>query len=418
MTTQTNSEAPINCGLNQACRNLITHAIEQTLERDREHRQIENSLQKQIENETRRTTKMDEIETIKPATLNKTQRKIAESYHDQIQYIVKAAYKPPHEYTTVSTYLRLNKAANNPEKYGVEELAPGIQLYYDWREVTLHINGFEPTRINIAEADDKRYIELGTSDEKCLATTAYLANTSGEYEPLYDQLVNYASRLLHFKPGAVDLSGYDDKVNKCNSILRCSDPRIMKRHILLAGPPGCGKSMIAKRVVAENPEYSTFYLTSSPEAIHWLSFFSKIIKQCRRKMLLVIDELDELGTSRDHNNSSVYQLLRLMDGAEDNSGLTILATTNRPQALDEALLRPGRFGPAISVEAPTPKQAAEIIRYYNEKYSSMLNPDTILSPTQKTPTGAHIRISIEDCIINENQINDENVAKNLEANTQ
>lgn len=418
-TPQTNTgEAPINCGLNQACRDLITHAIKATLEQERTTLQLQNDQQKRNEDEERKTTKLEEIETINPEDLNKAQKNVVKAYGAQIKYLTKAAYKPPYERTTVSTYIHLTQPTNNTPKFGAEELAPNIQLSYDWREITLHIKGLEPTTINYAEAGDRHYIELGTSDEKCLATSAYLAKASGQYETLYNQLVDYLSKLQPFKPGPTDLAGYDDIVQRCNRTLRCEDPRIMKRHIILIGPTGCGKSMIAKKIVKENPQYTSFYLEEGDEAIRWLAFFSKIIKHCNRKMLLVIDELDELGTTRDHNNSTIYQLLRLMDGAEDNSGLTILATTNRPQVLDEALLRPGRFGPTISVDTPTPKQAAEIIRYYNEKYSSKLDPDTILSTTHKTPTGAHIRISIEDCIINKTPINDENVAKNLEAYTQ
>ena len=405
----------MNCGLNTACKELVTHAIETTLEKDRIARSLEDTLRRKYDHDEQRTAKIDELKTIPIESLTGNQRRTVDSYTDSIQYLTTAAYKPPYEYPRLGTYLRLRDTADEPEPFGSEDLAPNVTLDYGSRDVTLHIRGLDSIRITYAAVDGKQYIELGASEAKCLATSAYLAVESDNYEPFYDQLVTFVSNLFPFKPGEVDLRGYDNIVNHCNQILRCEDQRLMKRHILLAGPPGCGKSMIAKKVVKDNPEYVPFYLTRGGNGLQWFEFFSKIIHKCNRRMLLVVDEIDELGLNRDDDGSPVFELLRLMDGAEDVRGLTILATTNRPQVLDEALLRPGRFGPGIRVEAPNPEQTRAIISYYNVKYGSGVDPEAVLADLRVIPSGAFIRMAMEDCIIKGVPITAENVTRNLEA---
>ena len=394
----------------------LSNAIATGLEKDRQARRAEESTILSREYEDHRSAKLEELEKIPLENLTGYQRRVVEAYPKHILHACTAAYKPPYSCVRTAVFLRLSEDVPKPDTLGSEDLTPHVALEFDRRELALIIKGFNPIRITYVEVEGIQYIELCRDEESCLAASAFLAYASKDYEPFYGFLVEWVTRLFPFKPGEVNLSGYDDVVEICNRVLRCGDPRLMKRHILLAGPPGCGKSMIAKRVVNENPGYVSFYLDRG--RLGWFEFFSKVLQKCGRRMLLVIDEIDELGLSRSEEHSSVYELLRLMDGAADTRNLTILATTNRLQVLDEALLRPGRFGPVINVKMPNQAQISQIVEHYNQKYCSEVNPEALIKGLSKLPSGAYIRLAMENCIILGEEINIVNVARNLEAITQ
>jgi SpoVK/Ycf46/Vps4 family AAA+-type ATPase len=257
------------------------------------------------------------------------------------------------------------------------------------------------------------YIELGVDETRRLAALSFIAVSLNVLGPMYDGMALYISSLLPFDPGEVVLAGYGDVVERCGRLLRSDDPRFMNRHILLAGPPGCGKSMIAKRVAANHPEFVRCNLTRVDDWVYWISMLAKILDKCKRRVLLIIDEIDEIGMSRRSGRKSVYELLRLMDGVENSMNVTILATTNRLKDLDEALLRPGRFGPVMFVGAPDREQVRAILEYYGRRYSAGIDAERVLDEVELGFSGAEIRIAVEDCIVDGSDVTTDGVIENL-----
>jgi hypothetical protein len=256
------------------------------------------------------------------------------------------------------------------------------------------------------------YLELGADEYSRLAALTFIAVSVDVLGPVYDGLVMYISSIFPFEPGEVVLAGYDDVVERCGRLLRSDDPRLMNRHILLAGPPGCGKSMIAKRVAVGHPEFVRCSLTRVDDWLYWVSMLAKILVSCERRVLLVIDEIDELGMRRGAGRKGVYELLRLMDGVQSMTNVTILATTNRLGDLDEALLRPGRFGPVMYVDVPDVEQVRAILEYYGGRYGGV-DVERVLDEVDGSFSGAEIRIAFEDCIVDGCEVSTEGVIANL-----
>ena len=202
-------------------------------------------------------------------------------------------------------------------------------------------------------------------------------------------------------------------MERCEKIISYENPLTTKRHILLAGPPGCGKSMILKQVAANHPEFVRFNLTQTRNWLSWITLFAKILEKCSKRVLLMIDEIDELGLSREKDGDSVYELLRIMDGTENTRSLVLMASTNRLCDLDPALLRAGRFGPVIHVGEPDAGQKREIIMFYSARYGGDLDADRIISSVGGFYSGADIRVSIEECLIRGTRLSTGNVIKNL-----
>jgi SpoVK/Ycf46/Vps4 family AAA+-type ATPase len=171
--------------------------------------------------------------------------------------------------------------------------------------------------------------------------------------------------------------------------------------------------MILKQVARNHPEYIRCNLTQTDKWLGWLNLFAKVLTECDKKVLVLIDEIDELGLSRERNGEYVYELLRLLDGIENTRNLIIMATTNRLDDLDTALLRPGRFGPIIPVNKPDKEQRKEIIEYYSNRYNYKLDPAKIVTSVKGEYSGADIRVAIEDCLIQNNRISTEEVIENL-----
>jgi hypothetical protein len=340
---------------------------------------------------------------------------LVSKFHGAVQYAVFSSFKRPYGDFKQGILLRLVDSFKPADLNRSREIAPGVSLSssYDWCSVSFGFFDKSSRDVAFLEFEERMYIELAADEYSRLATLSYIAVSLNVLQPIYDGLAMYISSILPFDPGEIVLAGYDDIVEQCGRLLRSDDPRLMNRHILLAGPPGCGKSMIAKRVAANHPEFVRCNLTRVDDWLYWVSMLAKILDKCERRVLLIIDEIDELGMSRRSGRKGVYELLRLMDGVEDSMNISILATTNRLGDLDEALLRPGRFGPVMHVDVPDREQVRAILEYYRMRYRAIIDVERVLGEMEEGFSGAEIRIAIEDCIVHGSEVTTEGVIENL-----
>ncbi len=153
----------------------------------------------------------------------------------------------------------------------------------------------------------------------------------------------------------------------------------MPKGLLLVGPPGTGKTLLAKAVAGEADV--PFFSMSGSEFVEMFvgmgaSKVRDLFKQAKEKApcIVFIDEIDAIGKKRDGNiggnderEQTLNQLLTEMDGFEGNTGVVILAATNRPESLDPALTRPGRFDRRVPVELPDLKGREEILKVHAKK---------------------------------------------------
>ena len=185
-----------------------------------------------------------------------------------------------------------------------------------------------------------------------------------------------------------DVAGEDEAKENLQEIVNyLHDPKqyeeigaSMPKGILLVGPPGTGKTMLAKALAGESNV--PFFSISGSEFVEMFvgmgaSKVRDLFKQAKEKApcIVFIDEIDAIGQKRnsgqfggnDEREQTLNQLLTEMDGFEGNTGVIILAATNRPDSLDPALTRPGRFDRRVPVELPDLKGREEILKVHAKK---------------------------------------------------
>ena len=179
----------------------------------------------------------------------------------------------------------------------------------------------------------------------------------------------------------------------------------MPKGILLVGPPGTGKTMLAKAVAGE--ANVPFFSISGSDFVEMFvgmgaSKVRELFSQAKEKApcIVFIDEIDAIGQKRssgsayggnDEREQTLNQLLTEMDGFEGNNGVIILAATNRPEALDPALTRPGRFDRRVPVELPDLKGREAILRVHAKKVKLEDNIDfTAIARMASGASGAEL----------------------------
>ena len=213
-----------------------------------------------------------------------------------------------------------------------------------------------------------------------------------------------SSEGIHF----ADVAGEDEAKENLQEIVNyLHDPSkykeigaSMPKGILLVGPPGTGKTMLAKAVAGESNV--PFFSISGSEFVEMFvgmgaSKVRELFSQAKEKApcIVFIDEIDAIGQKRssgsayggnDEREQTLNQLLTEMDGFESNNGVIILAATNRPESLDPALTRPGRFDRRVPVELPDLKGREAILRVHAKKVK--LEPDVDFTAIARMASGA------------------------------
>ena len=217
-----------------------------------------------------------------------------------------------------------------------------------------------------------------------------------------------------------DVAGLDEEKNELIEIVDfLKEPKKFQemgakipRGILLCGKPGTGKTLIAKAIAGEagvpfismsGSEFIEMFAGLGASRVRKLFEKAKKIAPC----IIFIDEIDAIGARRTNasgaeseNNQTLNQLLVEMDGFDTNETVIVLAATNRPEMLDKALLRPGRFDRQITIAAPDARGREEILKIHgkNKKFASDINLKDIAEDTAGF-TGAELANVLNEAAI-------------------
>ncbi|UNM10098.1 MAG: ATP-dependent metallopeptidase FtsH/Yme1/Tma family protein [Planctomycetales bacterium] len=218
-----------------------------------------------------------------------------------------------------------------------------------------------------------------------------------------------------------DVAGVDEAVEELREVVDfLRDPKKYEalgaeipKGVLLIGPPGCGKTHLAKAVAGE-ANVPFFYISGSDFVEMFVGVGASRVRdlfdQAKRRApcLIFIDELDAVGRHRgtgiggthDEREQTLNQMLVEMDGFEANSGIIVLAATNRPDVLDPALLRPGRFDRRVVVDAPDLGGRIRILEIYTKNKPMSADID-LKALAQRTPgfSGADLKNSVNEAAL-------------------
>jgi len=331
-------------------------------------------------------------------------------YYDPV--VLKGRYKEPYRKHREGYLIKMRKYISSTEGYKPIIAEEGLTLTENYHGCEVGILNVVAD-VTIIRHQQNAYVSFSPTLDGMLGLSAVLAVFYNEYE-MFNRVVEVVlERELSVDTGNIDLAGYDTQIERCMNIITVEDPRISNRHILLAGPPGCGKSMIAKEVIKRTPNWFHFNVSVQQGFEKYIPMLHRILKHSDRKLIVFIDEIDELGLNRDVNRSSVYQLLRLLDGVSDSSNVKFFATTNRPGDLDAALLRVGRFGPIMIIDRPEYQQSKKIVAYYTKKFDAEHIDSEAVIKGMSGITGSDIRAGFEDCIIFKQELTTKNIRNNI-----
>ena len=274
----------------------------------------------------------------------------------------------------------------------------------------------ESNQIIFTDKDEKQIYKTGLMNDPDLTQRLYDAGAQFSSEiveqasPLLSFLLSFVLPIVLFVCLGIrftDVAGEDEAKENLQEIVDyLHDPKkyeeigaSMPKGILLVGPPGTGKTMLAKAVAGESNV--PFFSISGSEFVEMFvgmgaSKVRDLFKQAKEKApcIVFIDEIDAIGQKRnsgqlggnDEREQTLNQLLTEMDGFEGNSGVIILAATNRPDSLDPALTRPGRFDRRVPVELPDLKGREEILKVHAKKVA--LAPGIDFNTVARMASGA------------------------------
>jgi hypothetical protein len=237
----------------------------------------------------------------------------------------------------------------------------------------------------------------------------YINGYNEAIAPLKEVVFAALNKVLNVDNGSIELVGEEETVRKILATITNKDPRLINRHVLLHGLPGCGKSEIVKEVIKRTPDWIHYPLGCDSDS--WEDFIKSLDKLMRflgRSALIIADEIDENGLTRAVDREKVFKLLRILDGIGDIGHVKFIATTNRASDLDEALLRVGRLSPAFKIEPPSDEKRKAIIAFYADRYSADVDLNWLCEAFESA-SGATIRAAFESCIIFNQEPNTKNV---------
>lgn len=249
-----------------------------------------------------------------------------------------------------------------------------------------------------------------------------LQQKSYAYDPFGASIIRPVRSRITFK----DVAGISDVKEELEEIVDfLKSPQKYKRYgitlpkgVLLVGPPGVGKTMIAKAVAGE-ASVPFFYQSGATFVQIYVGMGAKRVKElfsqakANAPSIIFIDEIDAVGRARggmrnDERESTLNQLLTEMDGFEDNTGVIVIAATNKIEIIDEALLRSGRFDRRVFISLPDKNDRQEILKAYLKNKPTDVNVEELATMSVGF-SGAALATLVNEAAINALRRNGETI---------